>query len=98
MASLSRVDGVDGDGRVSLIDSVGATVEGYKTPPRARNGREAVDGQGHVSRAHGRAGGALAGGRRPGRDLRLQGLDPGLDEGLDDGRGLEGSYCRVHLC
>ena len=27
-----------------------------------------------MSRADGRAGGALAGGRRPGRDLRLQGL------------------------
>jgi len=27
MASLSRVDGVDGDGRVSLIDGVEATVE-----------------------------------------------------------------------
>ena len=37
---------------------------------------------------HGRTGGALAGGRGPGRDLRLQGLDPGLDEGLDDGRRL----------
>ena len=48
-----------------------------------------------MSRADGRAGGALAGGRRPGRDLRLQGLDPGLDEGLDDGRGLEWCDCRV---
>ena len=48
-----------------------------------------------MPRADGRARGALAGGRRPGRDLRLQGLDPGLDEGLDDGRGLEGRQRRV---
>ena len=95
MAPLARDDGIDGDGRVSLIDGVGATVEGYKTPPHTRNGREAVGGHGHVSRADGRPGRALAGGRRPGRDLRLQGLDLGFHQRLDDAGRLEGRQRRV---